>query len=437
MKAQLFVLLLLFSAPIYSQCYQQKDSTELGYLGLHFLNDQVGYVAGFQQNVTNYDGIIKKTTDGGNTWQTVYNDTSISTQFLHDVFFIEGTNNNGWAVGNEGQILHTLDAGQTWLPQTPILPNSYHAVHFPNAKYGYIAGANCVVGTKTNGTTWDTLLFIPPPPPLTLDPPQLSLTNVHFVNDSMGAVSGSYTQSAGAIPPEAMILYTYDFGENWSIAYSKPNDIVMDMQFLASPIAYASMSHDLLKSVDNGENWSIVPNPDSLTFGGPIYFRDEMNGYALLYEGVAPNLSLALHYTYNGGMTWTNICNMGLPSWFNSDLYVNKLEEGIASFWGNGVLGSIVKFEENTLVSIPQKNTFTCTVFPNPAQTDLQIELPEKEIEHFAEWKIIDVQGKTCLTGKTTSPSFEVSVQALPNSLYFLQIQTDKGKLATQKVMKN
>ena len=55
-------------------------------------------------------GNIYKSTDGGATWENVYDDTT--NRDLHDVSF--NRTGNGWAVGDGDLVLHTTDWGNTW-----------------------------------------------------------------------------------------------------------------------------------------------------------------------------------------------------------------------------------------------------------------------------------------------------------------------------------
>ncbi len=69
--------------------------------GVHYPTDLIGYAVGF-----NASGLVLRTDDGGQTWQT----QDPSTQFrLNDVYFLDAI--HGWAVGNNGTIVHTATGG--------------------------------------------------------------------------------------------------------------------------------------------------------------------------------------------------------------------------------------------------------------------------------------------------------------------------------------
>ena len=64
------------------------------------------------------------TTDGGATWT----DKIIGSVYLYDVFFID--DQVGWAVGYDGTIRHTHDAGAHWGSQTSGTTSPLYDVHF-------------------------------------------------------------------------------------------------------------------------------------------------------------------------------------------------------------------------------------------------------------------------------------------------------------------
>lgn len=74
----------------------------------HFLSPDVGFVVG--QTV---DQTIRKTEDGGATWS----DVSTPVDFgLRSIVFAD--DQNGWAVGWDGGVMYTPDAGDTWKDQS-------------------------------------------------------------------------------------------------------------------------------------------------------------------------------------------------------------------------------------------------------------------------------------------------------------------------------
>src|SRR5687768_13373326 len=76
---------------------------------VHFPTDSIGYAVGYQ-------GIVLKSTDTGETWSTVHQDSS---KFFNSVFFT--SSGTGYAAG--GSLYKTTDGGFHW---EPIIADSFH-----------------------------------------------------------------------------------------------------------------------------------------------------------------------------------------------------------------------------------------------------------------------------------------------------------------------
>jgi photosystem II stability/assembly factor-like uncharacterized protein len=85
---------------------------------------------------------------------------------LRAVHFIDAK--EGWAVGDEGVVLHTIDGGRTWQPQASGTRASLRSVHFHDDNHGWAAGreelpggrgsVGVLLATEDGGFTWKRLL---------------------------------------------------------------------------------------------------------------------------------------------------------------------------------------------------------------------------------------------------------------------------------------
>jgi photosystem II stability/assembly factor-like uncharacterized protein len=106
--------------------------------GLSFVDAQHGWVAksrGEEGSVVHVPGkdtissesYILSTSDGGRTWQSIFQVGSPidHSAWVLNIFFVNAT--TGWAVGRDGLILRTIDAGKSWqrthLPQAALIPH--------------------------------------------------------------------------------------------------------------------------------------------------------------------------------------------------------------------------------------------------------------------------------------------------------------------------
>jgi photosystem II stability/assembly factor-like uncharacterized protein len=62
---------------------------------------------------------------------------------MHDIFFID--RDHGWVVGEEGAILYTPDAGESWNNVGAPVPGKLMNVVFVNSRVGWAVGLTGVV----------------------------------------------------------------------------------------------------------------------------------------------------------------------------------------------------------------------------------------------------------------------------------------------------
>jgi photosystem II stability/assembly factor-like uncharacterized protein len=111
---------------------------------LFFLNAQLGWAVGDS-------GTIIKTVDAGNTWNII---NSNFTQKLNSVCFVNP--NEGWAVGDSGIIIKTNDGGQTWNVQSIAFVDALNDVRFISPLRGWTVGeSSMILYTNDGGQTWN------------------------------------------------------------------------------------------------------------------------------------------------------------------------------------------------------------------------------------------------------------------------------------------
>lgn len=116
---------------------------------IHFVDAQHGWAGGSRT--------ILRTTDGGDTWQSL---PYISSHLIVDMTFADDS--NGWVIirpmtvlrGSDSSpvLCHTQDGGDTWTYQNKVsslpYPANMSALHFNDAQHGWAVG--------THGTVWHT-----------------------------------------------------------------------------------------------------------------------------------------------------------------------------------------------------------------------------------------------------------------------------------------
>ena len=194
--------------PMGSSPWRYANPTPMGYslTDMSFIDNKTGLAVGV-------NGGIARTTDSGRNWQAIAykyatNTGAVQLASFNDVQFV--TPAVAYAVAAGGLMVKSTDGGTTWNPvTTPLtaLGRNINAVHFLNKDTGYIGGAALTTGNTTNvndapkvyitrngGATWDSLAtpFRPQQNNVTLSGfNNAEIHRIHFVNDSVGYVTGS------------------------------------------------------------------------------------------------------------------------------------------------------------------------------------------------------------------------------------------------------
>jgi photosystem II stability/assembly factor-like uncharacterized protein len=127
---------------------------------------------------------------------------------LRAVQFVD--DNEGWAVGDDGVILHTIDAGRNWERQPSGVNASLRSVHFQSPYVGWVAGreelpggggSGVVLYTRDAGLKWQRLLVNSLP----------GLHLVRFIDERTGYLAGD-----GCEQFPSGVFATTNGGRSWA-----------------------------------------------------------------------------------------------------------------------------------------------------------------------------------------------------------------------------
>ena len=122
---------------------------------------------------------------------------ALTTNTLNGVHFYDRA--RGWAVGNLGTILATVDGGLSWVKQASQSTGYVlNGAFFTTAEHGFAVGASGrILETGDGGTTWT--------PRVGIDTGARELRKVFFLGEDLGFIVGS----------GGVLLRTADGGANW------------------------------------------------------------------------------------------------------------------------------------------------------------------------------------------------------------------------------
>jgi len=298
---------------------------------LRFIDERVGWAAGFVNRdvaqtpcwqaapatVQPCKGVVLRTEDGGNTWQTVL---AISTQGLQgEIQQIQAVDGQrAWALTPDqppcqsaclSYLQRTTDGGRTW---TTLLHDQIGAIRFASATRGWAALDNTptpgtveVRETSDGGTSWVTVFHTSTGAAYGLD---AATINTAWLLTGDGAYCSSSNCTTYAL------FRTNNGGRNWS-SLGNPKDFAgCSIGHFVGPLfastgrgwlglnlgaGGANAPGGIMKSEDGGRTWHCATTPPNAGF---ISAADPLHVWAGGED--RSDGSTALYTTEDAGTTW-------------------------------------------------------------------------------------------------------------------------------------
>ena len=208
----------------------------------------------------------------------------------HNLLAVDhGDENNLWAVGYRGIILHSNDSGKHWKRQRSNTIATLAGVDFINAKEGWVVGQwRTILHTSDGGKHWEKQK-----PPKDLDP-ESYLCAVQFLDEKEGWACGNM----------AAVLHTKDGGKTWELLdmsdYAEWTTQFNDIFFLDKKEGWLVGEQGIcLHTTDGGENWDTVDLGTQKTLFGVTFLTKVGRG-----RGFITGADGVLLYTRDDGKTW-------------------------------------------------------------------------------------------------------------------------------------
>ncbi|QDT25138.1 Ycf48-like protein precursor [Gimesia panareensis] len=294
---------------------------------VQFLGPKIGWAVGDR-------GVIRKTVDGGQSWQFVPSPVDCP---LRHICFV--TDQIGWIAGggtapyghlNQGVLLFTKDGGQTWTELIQKRLPRLHYVRFFGMKEGVVVGdasvqhASGIFKTEDGGKTWQDITGYESP----------GYRSAAFFDEQTGVVAGAQGRltlvgGGGVLPPRfppqglrgiqniqvpltttgwmvgdgALLRKTMNRGLVWEMPAGALPDPLKDftdfkaVEVRGNQIWVAGDPGSVIwHSADGGQTWQQQWTGQSTPLSS-IDFVDEQTGYAV------GALGTILH-TRDGGLSW-------------------------------------------------------------------------------------------------------------------------------------
>lgn len=298
------------------------SDTNFGLNSLYFSNASTGYCVGF-------NGRIFSTQTGGGSWGKI----SHSATFEELKAIKMADENTGWSVGTGGVVLKTGDGGRNWTTQSiaqsfdqlrtppfdqvrawPYSPSVSSGQKKPRAQsFDKPFGLNSRPGLRARSNDWlktppfnypasseHSNLRAQPESPAQIDP-SITLYSLALINDMNIWIAGNVEDST--FDTHGLMIYSHNGGQTWELIQFPENDGFLDIDFVNDCVGWALaweyFDRILYKTIDSGQNWTVVWEDTLISQKNKIQFISENTGW------LSDFASDSLLKTTDGGSNWT------------------------------------------------------------------------------------------------------------------------------------
>ena len=319
MKSKILILAAAFCCTIFFSCdttepeklhswvIQKEKSDDARYYGISFGDEENGWICG-------ENGIVRKTSDGGNSWKLQETGTSVT---FWDILFLD--KNTGWVCGFENTILKTKDGGETWIDVSPSAENASQIITeieffdettgWASSNYGRIykttdGGDNWEIkksgligGSRLSAVNSETLFALAGRFFKTLDGGEtwsektittttnerFYLVDHFFIDENYGWIATTNVY-ASSIPFDFPVLFTRDGGETWTASEYIEGSGSDCIYFVSRNVGWLGSYGKIYKTLDGGETW-MPEYENELFLPADIDFVNPNSGWILDIEG--------------------------------------------------------------------------------------------------------------------------------------------------------
>ena len=373
---------------------------------------------------------------------------------LESVTFINAS--EGWAVGRQGKIIHTTNAGNTWTAQNSGTTSDLNKVHMLNATFGVAVGDGGTV-VKYNGSSWSAAT----------SGTSQDLYSVFFTDANTGWIGGDY----------AIIKKTTNGGSSFTAENTSSwGNTFRDIHLFSATDGWAVGSTGSVFKYD-GSSWNAFTNPYTGTGTGPnlysVSFSSPINGFAtgqnssvLHFDGTSwsiygTNLPDNTFHIYDVQAINNNLAYaVATPSlggagcilkYDGSNWNVDYVYSGIDSEIFKGVSfptatkgyavgsGGMIKTKGSaTTASIgEQAGNISLSVFPNPVTDEATVAYSLTSGSDVT-ISFHDLSGKLLNSQSMHQPAgdhaYKLDCSFLPGGMYFVKVLTNAGLVTVSLV---
>jgi photosystem II stability/assembly factor-like uncharacterized protein len=263
-----------------------------------FLNRTLGFAVGNK-------GALLRTMDGGTHWEDLTKPDPKS------FFAIHGLSANDLWIGTNQRVLHSTDMGENWTEKLLISGGNFIDVIAVSAtRILACSSAGLIYRTTDGGTKWDT---------------------VYTINGQLRSLTKIDNQRYMATGYNGVILRSENQGDTWhTVTVPEAGNQYEQAYFLGNDgwLVTSSFKHQMWHTTNAGDSWNAIELPIDRFWDG-VFFITPDTGIVVCHntsEGRA-------YMTFNGGVNWQ--AGYVLPFQLTGVTGVNN-PNGTAWIFGNG-----------------------------------------------------------------------------------------------------
>ena len=415
MKKLLLFILICFYLSEMAYCQsksigwiEQNSGTSKLLFSVYCINKDTVIAVGSQ-------GIILRTINGGNQWDSIYSGTNF------DLITIKFINQSvGYAIGSNGTILKTINSGINWI-NVSFSNHLLFDLCFINADTGWVVGGGSGGGgTVPQGSQGIMLKTFNGGLDWIVDSSFDKVISSIFFNE---IDTGYYC--AQNTTHLAVICKTTDGGNTWSTVYTSSGDWYFShIQFTSAKTGYINGYNEILKTDDWGLTWmsnlfSVYPQ---------AIFSFQLMDSCNLYYLDGPDICI--------GEFCNHITSNCLSALDLRGLYFLDQNYGFVV----GIYGRIFKWGYYDGINEKVKND-NIKISPNPFNDKITLTFTKEYLtkDNF-NISIFNLLGKQVLeidkTHDSHSSSIDLELPNYPQGIYFLVIKQKQKVLQTIKLIK-
>lgn len=225
-------------------------------------------------------GTVRLTQDGGATFS--YPESG-SEHHLDDIAFFDTS--TGLIVGRHGTIVRTSDAGVTWSARETPISDDLLAIATDADMIAVAVGINgALVISDNGGMEWKAVSSA--------------------TADSLFSVAGNSQGTFIAAGKNGTVVRSTDGGKSWTPLNSGTQTDIRAVAFAGDRWYIAGYDGSLYSSLNEGQNWTKVPDAGAPFQYARIQFFSAERGVRSGYGGFEWDSPLAIQFTTNGGQSW-------------------------------------------------------------------------------------------------------------------------------------